>query len=103
MTSESIFCAGIGIQPEAWEASNHGVIFKVSVRVANEETVQIYSRRLDPRARAEDRNWIEVRVPLDRYFGMAVKVILSTEPAFENDVDYGWAAWSEPRVQLNVQ
>jgi hypothetical protein len=95
---ESVFVAGIGIRPDAWDKPGDGVDFTVSVRTADGGTADLFSHYLDAKRHQEHRGWVDVRVPLAAYAGETIRIVLSTGPGPAGDMDYDWAVWGEPAV-----
>jgi hypothetical protein len=96
--TESVFVAGIGIRPDAWDKPGDGVDFTVSVRTADGGTADLFSHYLDAKRHQEHRGWVDVRVPLASYAGETIRIVLSTGPGPAGDMDYDWAVWGEPAV-----
>jgi hypothetical protein len=100
---DSVLTFAIGIQDEAWGKNGDGVEFKVHVRgagSAQNKVFILYSRYIDPKHNPEDRHWIGVRIPLRRFTGKAIQLMLSTAPGPANNTDFDWAVWGEPQILL---
>jgi hypothetical protein len=95
--NDSVFVAGIGVRPDAWEKPGDGD-FTVSVRTADDGLSDVFSYYLDAKKHHEHRRWVEVRVPLASYAGKTIRIVLSTGPGPSGDMDYDWAVWGEPVV-----
>ena len=101
--ADSILTFAIGIQEEAWDKAGDGVEFSVQVRGADSaqnKVFSLFSRYIDPKHNPEDRRWIGVRIPLRRFAGQAIRVVLSTSPGPKKNADFDWAIWGEPQVLI---
>jgi hypothetical protein len=97
---ETVFQAGMALRPDAWDTDyGDGVRFVVAVAPEGGAPVEAYAQRLNPRAHADERRWVEARVPLGAYAGRAVALTLRTEPAA--DARYDWAGWGNPLVVVD--
>ena len=56
----------------------------------------LLERHLNPRARAEERGWVDVWVDLDHLAGQEVRLVLRTEAGA--DPHFDWAGWANPQV-----
>jgi hypothetical protein len=88
--------AGLGLDPRAWAAgAGDGARFLVEAEgPAGRAT--LLDRRVNPRARGEDRGWVDVWVSLAALAGQEVRLVLRTEPG--EDPSYDWAGWANPQV-----
>jgi hypothetical protein len=90
----------MALRPDAWTTDyGDGVRFVVAVAPEGGAPVEAYAQRLNPRAHADERRWVEARVPLGAYAGRAVALTLRTEPAA--DPRYDWAGWGNPLVVVD--
>jgi hypothetical protein len=97
---DAYFQAGMALRPASWSTDyGDGVRFVVEVAGADGRTAQLLSQRLNPRAHADERKWVEARVDLGAYTGQSVRLTLRTEPA--DDVQYDWAGWGNPVVVVD--
>ena len=88
--------AGLACLPETWETDyGDGVRFHADVTDAS-GTHTILDRRVNPRARREDRRWIDVWANLGSVAGETVRLTLRTDPA--EDLSYDWCGWANPQV-----
>jgi hypothetical protein len=56
----------------------------------------VLDEQVNPRARTEQRLWLDRWVDLSTFGGRHVTLTLRTDPA--NTVDYDWAGWADPIV-----
>lgn len=68
-----------------------GVELAVAV-VASGAREEVWKRHLDPGRRPEDRGWLDVEIPLDRWAGASVDLLLEAHPGENRRLDR--AAWS---------
>lgn len=88
--------AGLACLVETWETDyGDGVRFRAEVSGPS-GTRTILDRRVNPRARREDRRWIDVWADLGSVAGETVRLTLRTDPA--EDLSYDWCGWANPRV-----
>jgi hypothetical protein len=90
----------MALRPEAWYTDyGDGVRFAVDIATAGTRPVEIYGQRLNPRANADERRWVEVRLPLAAYLGQSIEITLRTDPV--DDVRNDWAGWGNPMVVVD--
>ena len=88
--------AGLACLVETWETDyGDGVRFRAEVSGPS-GTRTILDRRVNPRARREDRRWIDVWADLGSTAGEPVRLTLRTDPA--EDLSYDWCGWANPQV-----
>ncbi len=88
--------AGLACLVETWETDyGDGARFRAEVTDAS-GTRTILDRRVNPRARREDRRWIDVWADLGSVAGETVRLTLRTDPA--EDLSYDWCGWANPQV-----
>ncbi|HXI19169.1 MAG TPA: 6-pyruvoyl-tetrahydropterin synthase-related protein [Chloroflexota bacterium] len=88
--------AALAIDPSTWErATGDGARFIAEVEHGGRRTV-ILDRTVNPRARSEDRGWIDVWSSLAPFAGQRVRLVLRTEHGA--DPSYDWAGWGHPQV-----
>lgn len=92
------FQSGLGLDPEVWDAdAGDGVRFILEAQRAGGGAREVvWSRDVVPRARGEDRAWIDVWVSLQAYAGQEVTLTLRTDPRADQVFD--WAGWANPQV-----
>ncbi|HEX2036828.1 MAG TPA: hypothetical protein VHS99_21825, partial [Chloroflexota bacterium] len=90
--------AALGIDPEVWERpTGDGVRFVLEAERRHQGTREVvWARGVNPRARGEDRRWLDVWVSLAHLAGQEVTLILRTEP--RDDATFDWAGWANPQV-----
>ena len=88
--------AGLACLVETWETDyGDGVRFRAEVSGPSGMRT-ILDRRVNPRARREDRRWIDVWADLGSTAGETVRLTLRTDPA--EDLSYDWCGWANPQV-----
>ena len=88
--------AGLACLVETWETDyGDGVRFRAEVSGPS-GTRTILDRRVNPRARRDDRRWIDVWADLGSTAGETVRLTLRTDPA--EDLSYDWCGWANPQV-----
>ena len=100
---DAYFQSGLALRPDAWTTDyGDGVTFVVEVGLRNalDAAPAVSCRiRLNPRALADERRWVEVRVPLDVVAGKRATVTLRTESVA--DVRNDWAGWGNPAIVID--
>jgi hypothetical protein len=104
---DAYFQAGLALDPATWDAPlGDGVRFLVSIVPAGgvpaggstgglTETVLV-DAAVNPRARGEQRRWLDVVADLRPWAGQRVRLTLRTDA--RQDPLNDWAGWSEPAV-----
>jgi hypothetical protein len=93
----ALFQSALAIDPAAWDApQGDGVRFVVAVRPEGEGESVVLDATLQPRARGEQRRWVDVAADLGPWAGRRVRLILRTDP--RQDTAYDWSGWAEPVV-----
>jgi hypothetical protein len=91
------FQAGLGLDPRTWDADGaDGVRYLLEVTPDGGTTTRVLDEQINPRARTEQRLWLDRWVDLSTFGGQHVTLTLRTDPA--NTVDYDWAGWADPIV-----
>ncbi len=94
------FTAGMALRTEAWYTDyGDGVRFSVDIASDGHEASPAYAIRLNPRANEDERQWIDVRIPLGGYVGRQIEITLRTDPV--DDVRNDWAGWGNPMVVID--
>ena len=100
---DAYFQSGLALRPDAWTTDyGDGVTFVVEVGQSDAPNAAPASScrlRLNPRALADERRWVDVRVPLDVVAGKRATITLRTEPVA--DVRNDWAGWGNPAVVID--
>jgi hypothetical protein len=92
---QTTLLTSLAIAPEAWTAEGDGVIF--SIYVEDDAGFHLlYSQYVDPKHQQQDRRWIPIRVPLARFQGNIVRLVLTVNSGPAGDLRYDWAGWGEP-------
>ncbi len=85
---------------EAWYTDYvDGVRFSVDITPDGHDTSSACAIRLNPRANEDERQWIEVRIPLGGYVGRRIEITLRTDPV--DDVRNDWSGWGNPLVVID--
>ncbi|HVG97654.1 MAG TPA: 6-pyruvoyl-tetrahydropterin synthase-related protein [Chloroflexota bacterium] len=97
LPERAAFQAGLALDPQTWHLEGaDGVRFIVEVTPDGGETVRVFDEHVNPRARAEDRAWLDRWVDLSAFGGRRVTLTLRTDAAQTPDFD--WAGWADPAV-----
>lgn len=90
------FQAGLALDPQTWSTPvGDGVRFILeSDGPSGRQT--LLDRQVNPRARGEDRGWVDEWISLEALAGQDVRLILRTDAA--QDPAYDWAGWSNPQI-----
>jgi hypothetical protein len=95
------FQAGLGLDPRTWDAEGaDGVRYILEVTPDGGATSRVLDEPVNPRARTEQRAWLDRWVDLSAFGGQHVTLTLRTDPA--NTVDYDWAGWADPTVFVQL-
>jgi hypothetical protein len=86
----------IGILPAAWDKIPQGVKFDIDV-VCDGVTESLFSRVLMPKRNVGDRGWHNFILPLEKYSGKTVSLVLSTSGSGD-DLSYCWSAWGWGKI-----
>jgi hypothetical protein len=90
--------AGLGLDPTTWlTPTGDGVRFIVEAETASARR-RLLDRHVNPRARSEERLWLDEWVSLRELEGQEVRLILRTDPA--QDPTFDWAGWANPQVVI---
>ena len=92
------FQSGLALDPQTWSMpAGDGVRF-----IAEADTpsghVRLLDQHVNPRARGEERRWLDVWVSLESLAGQPVRLTLRTDLA--DDPSYDWAGWANPQIVL---
>ncbi|MGH7800734.1 MAG: hypothetical protein ACREOW_08915 [Thermodesulfobacteriota bacterium] len=89
---------GIGLDSKSWGADKgDGVLFEIYVRDGSVRE-RVFSKYIDPKNKSEDRKWHDEVVDLSKYGGKVVSLSFVTTPGPNNNPDYDWAGWSNPKL-----
>jgi hypothetical protein len=98
--ADSFFSFAIGIQEDAWKKAGDGVEFTVQVKDSTGKEFLLFSRYIDPKHNLEDRHCNGVKIPLRRFAGQSIRLVVSTHPGPNKNADFDWAFWGEPQILL---
>ncbi len=92
------FVSGLAMDPQMWNApTGDGVRFVLeAVRAGQTQPQVLWTRDVNPRARTEDRDWLDQWVDLAPVVGQEVTLVMRTEP--REDLTFDWAGWANPQV-----
>jgi hypothetical protein len=91
------FQAGLALDPETWATDvGDGVRFILEAEDGAGTRTTLMDRQVNPRARTEERDWVDVWVSLAPLADRRVRLILRTDPA--QDLSFDWAGWAEPKI-----
>ena len=95
--SEAYFQASLAMDPAMWNAPlGDGVRYQVTVTPQGGSGATVLDLSVNPRAKGEQRRWLDVVADLRPWAGQAVRLTLRTDP--RQDPSNDWAGWSEPAV-----
>jgi hypothetical protein len=87
----------LALDPAAWDVpQGDGVRFVATVAATGESRAVVLDAALNPRARGEQRRWVDTLADLTPWAGRPVRLALRTEG--RDDPAYDWAGWGEPVV-----
>ncbi|MBI3972604.1 MAG: hypothetical protein HY332_15105 [Chloroflexi bacterium] len=90
------FQAGLACDPQTWWTDyGDGVRFIVEVEGRTGKHT-ILDRHVNPRARVEERRWVDVWSSLAAVANQSVRMVLRTDPA--QDLSYDWCGWANPQI-----
>jgi len=94
---DGLFQTGIALDPRTWDAAlGDGVEVSVVLTPRGGLPVTLLKETLNPRARGEQRRWIDLVVDVRPWAGQDVRLTLRSEGRQEPSND--WAGWAEPSV-----
>lgn len=93
----------IALSSSAWSGSyGDGVDF--SVFLDNGESKDLlWSKYINPKTKLGDRRWFDVKIDLQQWAHKKISIIFETSPGPENNSEYDWAGWGEPRIVVPTQ
>jgi hypothetical protein len=95
---DAYFQSGLGLNPQTWDTPlGDGVRFIVEVD-GPAGRVRLLDRHVNPRARTEERRWLDVWVSLEPFAGQSIRLTLRTDQA--DDPSFDWAGWANPQIVL---
>ena len=97
LPERAAFQVGLALDPRTWEADGaDGVRFILEATPAGGRTTRVFEEEVNPRARQEQRTWLDRWVDLSALSGQRVTLTLRTEPG--QSAAYDWAGWADPVV-----
>jgi arylsulfatase A-like enzyme len=101
---------GGAVLPSEWDLAGDGVELTVEI-VGSQRTEAVVSQYLDPKAFPAHRRWFDWKVPLERWAGQRVEVVLRTRPGYQavppfgesTDPFFDAALWSNPLIVHEVE
>jgi hypothetical protein len=92
-------CFGITLSPDLWgkEGSGDGVEFAVDAEQGGQR-VNLFHCYIDPKNDPADRHWFDVELPLTRFGGQTIDLVLTTLPGPKGDITCDHAGWSGLRI-----
>jgi hypothetical protein len=89
---------GLALDPQTWTSEvGDGVRFVVEAE-GDFGRKTLFDRHVHPRARAEDRGWIDVWIELEPVTGHDVRLVLRTDSV--QDPSFDWAGWANPQIVI---
>lgn len=98
---ESSLAFAIGILPDAKDMITQGVRFDIDVKDGN-ETETIFSRILHPKRNIGDSGWHNFLIPLGKYSGKTISLVLKTSGSGRN-LDFCWSAWGWVKIVRPIE
>jgi hypothetical protein len=97
LPERAAFQAGLALDPRTWESEGaDGVRFIVEVAPGGVPAQSVFDEAVNPRARDEDRGWLDRWIDLSAFGGQQVTLTLRTHPA--QTAEYDWAGWADPVI-----
>ena len=93
-----VFLCAIGLDDSVAAKPGDGVDFVISVRQADGNIAEVWSRYIDSRKNDADKGWQQARVSLEKFAGQTVSLILSTSVGAAGDSQFDWAFWGRPQL-----
>ncbi|MBN1252321.1 MAG: hypothetical protein JXA16_09290 [Bacteroidales bacterium] len=75
-----------------------GVVFEIFIE-NNDETNKVFSKYLNPQKNKQDRGWHDFELDLSDYEDQEITIKFLTLPGPNNNYNYDWAYWGEPRIE----
>ncbi|MGH7801320.1 MAG: hypothetical protein ACREOW_11960 [Thermodesulfobacteriota bacterium] len=92
---------GIALSPKTWSPDKgDGVLFELDVQDGS-ISERVFSKYIDPKHNVADRKWHDEVIDLSRYGKKEVSLSFVTTPGPNNNTDFDWAGWSNPRIVSN--
>jgi tetratricopeptide (TPR) repeat protein len=89
---------GLAINPMVWQVGRgDGVQFDIYLR-NNHIDEQIFSIYIDPKNVIGERKWHDYEIDLSAWANQTTNVTFATSCGPNNNCDYDWAGWGEPRI-----
>ena len=63
----------------------------------------LWSQYINPKTQLGDRKWFDVEINLQQWAHKKISLIFETTPGPENNSDYDWAGWGDPRIVVPIQ
>jgi hypothetical protein len=92
----AVLQVGVGLEPASWDSTVVPVDMTVSTVAGSTATV-LRTTRIDIR-RKENRQWIDLSIPLDDLAGRAVRFRFSTRPMIGPSAVPTLPVWAEPTI-----
>ncbi|PWB54420.1 MAG: hypothetical protein C3F13_06600 [Anaerolineales bacterium] len=87
------------LDPYTWNnGMGDGVQFDILLSDSNNTRHHLFSQFIDPKNFPEQRHWFTGSIDLSRWTGQTVSITFSTDCGPNNNCDYDWAGWGEPRI-----
>lgn len=91
------------LDPSVWQyGKGDGVQFTIHLQTEDDRRYRLYDAYLDPKNLVSHRSVVTETVDLSYWAGQAVTITLSTGCGPNDDCDYDWAGWGEPRITQPV-
>ncbi|MEM4203751.1 MAG: tetratricopeptide repeat protein [Candidatus Methanomethylicaceae archaeon] len=88
----------LSLAPNVWQpGKGDGVQFDIYLDNGSVRQ-NIFSRYIDPKNIPEHRKWHDYEIDLSPWAGQTVTITFETGCGPNNNCDYDWAGWGEPRI-----
>jgi len=92
----------IALAPAVWQpGKGDGVQFDIYIDDGHARR-NVFSRYIDPKNIPADRGWHDYEVDLSAWAGQTVTITFATGCGPNDNCDYDWAGWGEPRIVLPI-
>jgi len=88
----------LALAPAVWQpGKGDGVQFDIYIDDGHARR-NVFSRYIDPKNIPADRRWHDYKVDLSAWAGQTVTITFATGCGPNDNCDYDWAGWGEPRI-----
>jgi membrane-anchored protein YejM (alkaline phosphatase superfamily) len=87
----------IGVDESAWSPDLPAVEFELTA-IADADAHVLFTARLDPARRPEERHWFDQEIDLDTYAGQQVRLRFATRSLGARRAPFAYGVWSDPTI-----